>query len=351
MRTAYVIALQFGMAAALTAQQQQPLLQLGYEKGWTESTPPQHIVGPVYYVGTRGLAAYLITTPAGHILLNGALPESADELEQAIRAAGFKPEDVRLLLVSQARIDNAGTLAHFKKLSGASVAVMEADSTELATGGRSDPLYGSLASFYFPPVLPDRLLRVGDTVSLGGITLVAHAGAGQTAGATTWTTTVRGADRSYDVAFPCCTEVKSTRQIVANASYRWNGSNPDYLDAFVEMGNLHPDIWLATRPSSFNFEGKRARVAAIGVRAWVDPDGYRIWLMDEKAKFRNRGTPEIKMAAGTIAAPEPFYDPPPMVPSQPGRLIRAELLTDRKLPAGTKAWRILYTTTLNDTTA
>src|SRR5262249_11175369 len=203
MRTALALALQFGMAAAVAAQQQQPLLQLGYERTWIEPTPPQHIVGPIYYVGTRGLAAYLIATPSGHILLNGALPESADELARSIRAAGFKPEDVRLLLVSQARIDNAGTIAYFKKLSGARVAVMDADSTELATGGRSDPLYGSLANFYFPPALPDRILHVGDTVSLGGVTLVAHLGAGQTAGATTWTTKVHGGDRSYEVAFPC----------------------------------------------------------------------------------------------------------------------------------------------------
>src|SRR5215467_9381602 len=210
MRTALALALQLGMAVVVSAQQQQPLRQLGYETAWIESTPPQHIVGPIYYVGTRGLSAYLIATPAGHILLNGALPESADELAQSIRAAGFKPEDIRLLLVAQARIDNAGTLAYFKKLSGATVAVMDADSTELATGGRSDPLYGSLASFYFPPVLPDRILHVGDAISLGDVTLIAHAGAGQTLGATTWTTTVHGADRSYEVAFPCCTEMKAT---------------------------------------------------------------------------------------------------------------------------------------------
>jgi pimeloyl-ACP methyl ester carboxylesterase len=352
MRTPTALVFQIGMAVTAAAQQQPPLHQLGYERTWIESTPPQHIVGPVYYVGTRGLAAYLIATPSGHILLDGALPESANELADAIRAAGFKPEDIRLLLVAQARIDNAGTLAHFKKLSGARVAVMESDSTELATGGRSDPLYGSLASFYFPPVIPDKLLQDGDTVSLGGVVLTARMGAGQTPGATTWTTTVRGGDRSYNVAFPCCSETRATRQIVANASYKSSGGVPDdHLEAFAEMRSLEPDIWLATRPESFNFERKRARVATLGVSAWVDPDGYRIWLMDEKAKFVNQATPEIRMAAGTIAAPEPFYDPPATVPAQPGRLIRAELLTDRKIPAGTRVGRILYTTTLNDTTA
>jgi pimeloyl-ACP methyl ester carboxylesterase len=339
------------MAAAVTAQQQQPLLQLGYQRTWIEPTPPEHIVGPIYYVGTRGLAAYLIATRAGNILLDGALPQSADELAGSIRQAGFRPEDIRLILVAQARIDNAGTLAHFKKLSGgrARVAVMEADSAQLATGGRSDPLYGSQSNFFFPPVIPDQLLHDGDTVSLGGVVLTARLGAGQTLGATTWTTTVRGGDRSYDVAFPCCTEVSATRRMLANASY--SSTLDDRFNAFSVLASLHPDIWLATRPESFGFERKRKLVASEGVRAWVDPDGYRLWLMDERGKVTGRVTAERRVASGTIAAPEPFYDPPATVPSEPGRLIRAELLTNREIPAGTRVWRILYTTTLDDTTA
>src|SRR5262252_3541126 len=189
MRTAYVIALQFGMAAALTAQQQQPLLQLGYEKGWTESTPPQHIVGPVYYVGTRGLAAYLITTPAGHILLNGGMPGSAADFDAAIRKAGFRPEDIRLLLITHAHIDHAGTVAYFKKLSGAEVAVMDRDFEQLKSGGRTDPVYGTRPP-YFPAVTAERVLKDGDRVSLGNITMTARLGAGHTQGATTWITRV-----------------------------------------------------------------------------------------------------------------------------------------------------------------
>jgi len=348
---ALALALQLGMAVVVSAQQQQPLRQLGYETAWIESTPPEHIVGPIYYVGTRGLSAYLIATPAGHILLDGALPQSADELAESIRKAGFRPEDIRLLLVAQGRIDQAGTLAYFKKLSGgaARVAVMEADSAQLATGGRSDPIYGSQTAFYFPPVLPDKILHDGDTVSFGGVVLTARVGAGQTPGATTWTTTVRGGDRAYFVAFPCCTEASATRRLIANASYPT--APDDRLTAFTVLSSLEPDIWLATRPDAFRFEQKRARVATVGVSAWVDPNGYRLWLMDERGKLIGRRvTTERRVAAGTIAAPEPFYDPPPTVPSEPGRLIRAELLTNREIPAGTRVWRILYTTTLDDST-
>jgi glyoxylase-like metal-dependent hydrolase (beta-lactamase superfamily II)/acetyl esterase/lipase len=351
MRTAVVLALQLGMAAAAAGQQQQPpLRQLGYERTWIEATPPQHIVGPIYYVGTRGLAAYVISTPAGLILLDGGLPQSAADLAESIRKAGFKPEDIGLILVAQARIDNAGTAAYFKKLSGggARVAVMAGDADLLASGGRSDPWYGTQSEFYFPPVTPDQILHDGDTVSLGDVRLVARLGAGQTRGATTFITTVKGADRQYGVVFPCCTEVIGTRRILANATFP--GSPDDYQRRLAMLDSLRPDIWLATRPDAFEFESKRERVATVGVVAWVDPDGYRRWLLIQSGKLADRPVGDMRFAGGRVAAPEPFYDPPDSVPAQPGRLLRQELLQNRELPAGTRAWRILYTTTLNDST-
>jgi acetyl esterase/lipase len=43
-----------------------------------------------------------------------------------------------------------------------------------------------------------------------------------------------------------------------------------------------------------------------------------------------------------------FYDPPAEVPEESGVLLRSEPLTDRLLPEGAQAWRILYTTTFSD---
>ena len=79
-------------------------------KTWTESAEPFHIVGPIYYVGTRGLGIYLITTPAGHILLNGGMSGSAPLIEASIRKLGYKPEEIKFLLISHAHMDHVGTL-------------------------------------------------------------------------------------------------------------------------------------------------------------------------------------------------------------------------------------------------
>ena len=348
MRMVLGLAFQIASAAQATAQHTD-LQPLGYASTWTEPTPPQHIVGPIYYVGTRGLAAYLITTPAGHILIDGALPQSGADIATSIRQAGFKPEDIRWLVITHGRIDDAGTLGYFKQLSHARVAVMAGDTALVASGGKSDLVYGSQSSFYFPPVAVDRVLRDGDTVALGDVRLTARLGAGYTRGSTTWVTTVTDSAQSYKVVFPCCTQVDAAQRLVDRPTYP--GIGDDYLHTFAMLDSLQPDIWLTSRAATFDFERKRQLAASQGADAWIDPGGYDHWLATEKGKYGTRVEKEMRAeAGGTLAAPDPFYDPPDSVPPRPGQLIRSELLANRDIPRNTRVWRILYTTTLNDTT-
>ena len=138
-------------------------------KDWLEPTEPLRIVGPIYCVGTRGLGSYLITTPAGHILVNGLMPQSASLVEASIRKLGFKLEDVRIVIMGHAHIDHAGTIASFKKRTGAKVAVLDADHDLLQSGGKADYLYANDPRLHYESVTADRVLKDGDTVALGGI--------------------------------------------------------------------------------------------------------------------------------------------------------------------------------------
>jgi alpha-beta hydrolase superfamily lysophospholipase len=52
---------------------------------------------------------------------------------------------------------------------------------------------------------------------------------------------------------------------------------------------------------------------------------------------------------GGARSPDAFYTPPAAVPATPGALVRSEPFT-RAVPKGARAWRILYTTTRDDTT-
>jgi metallo-beta-lactamase class B len=250
---------------------------------WTTPELPMKIVGPIHYVGTKDLAAYLITTPAGHILLDGAVPSMAGEIEKSIRALGFKPEDIKILLTSQAHFDHVGTLAHFKKLTGASVRIMQGDEGIVADGGKSDYLLGPRTEAHFEPVTVDVVLKDGDTIALGNVSLKALRTPGHTPGCATYTTTVTDGGRTYTVVFPGSTTVNPGTRLVKNPSYP--GIADDFRRTFERLASLKPDIFLGAHASFFDLEGKRAKAKTEGPKAFVDPDGYRRLHAQKREQF------------------------------------------------------------------
>jgi metallo-beta-lactamase class B len=252
-------------------------------KAWTESVEPFHIVGPIYYVGTRGLGIYLITTPAGHMLLNGGMSGSAPLIEASIRKLGYKPEEVKTLLISHAHMDHVGTLSDIKKLTRGQVEVISAEVELLESGGATDYLFAKDPKMHFAGVRADHVLKDGDTVSLGGVQLTARLTPGHTRGTTTWMTTVEDAGRSYVVVFPDGTTVNPGTHLVRNPSYP--GITADYRRTLAFLATLHPDIYLAYHSEFFDPTGKRERAASEGVKAWVDPNGYARWIAEQTANF------------------------------------------------------------------
>lgn len=255
---------------------------------WATPTEPFTIVGPIHYVGTAELAAYLVTTPAGHILIDGALEASGPAIEKSIRALGFKPEEIRVLLTTQAHFDHVASMAYLQRLSGGRVEVMQGDEELLASGGSKDYLahvWGKTAQF--PPVRASRVLKDGDTVSLGGITLIARATPGHTPGCTTWLTTVTEGGRSYAVVFTGSTTVNPGTQLAGRESYP--GIARDFARSFEVLASLKPDIFLAAHAGVFNMEAKRAQLkkggTAAGVNPFVDPEGFRAHVAAKKREF------------------------------------------------------------------
>src|SRR5215207_9639052 len=119
---------------------------------WTEPFPPFRIADNLYYVGSKGLANYLITTPQGHILINSDLEANVPLLQASITQLGFKFSDVKILLISHAHWDHDAASASVKKLTGASYMVMDADVPVVESGGAADFQYGGDAAMRYPPV-------------------------------------------------------------------------------------------------------------------------------------------------------------------------------------------------------
>ena len=259
---------------------------------WDDPTEPTKVVGPIHFVGTRGLSSWLITTTTGHILLNTGMPASGPLIEASIRKLGFKPEDVKVLLTCHAHIDHVGALAYLKRITGAQMVAMDTEVDLLQSGATTDFKYGSVPEFRFEPVQVDRVVRDGEKVTLGNVTLLALKTAGHTRGSTTWVTNVTDGNRTYTVVFPDGTGVNPGYRLVKNPSYP--GIADDYRRTFQTLAALAPDIWLTPHTQPFDFEAKRARAATEGVNAWVDPEGYRIWVDLQRQKFEAAEAKEIK---------------------------------------------------------
>ena len=241
---------------------------------WNRPFEAFQIAGPIHYVGTEDLAAYLVATPQGHILIDGALPEGAPLIEQSIRSLGFEVEDVRVLLTTQAHFDHVGSLAALQKSSGGQVMVMEGDADLVAAGGKGDYLFGDGSPF--PPVKVDRVLKHGDTVALGGVTLRALHTPGHTKGSTTWQMAIVDDARPLAVIFPASTSVNPGTVLPSMPTYPEVGA--DYEKTFKMQAALEPDIWLGAHGSFFGLKDKRARQKAGEVNPFIDPQGWKTSL-------------------------------------------------------------------------
>src|SRR4029079_8606501 len=124
--------------------------------------PPHKIIGNLYYVGTTSLAAFLIVTPQGNILINSTYERNVPVIHKSIEQLGFKFGDTKILLGSHAHGDHQEGDALVKQLTGAQgmARAEEVPALEIMKpGGKAHPI--------------DRVLHDGDTVALGGTTLVA----------------------------------------------------------------------------------------------------------------------------------------------------------------------------------
>ena len=243
--------------------------ELTFPATWTARTRPFHIIGNVHYVGTVDLASYLITTPAGHILIDTGLEQNAEAVVESIRTLKFAVDDVRLLLTTQAHFDHVGAHARIKKLSRAQVLVASQDRAVMEGGGRGDYHFGP--RYYFPRVTVDRVVHDGEVVSLGETSLTARLTPGHTKGTTTWTMAARDRDgRLRHVVFTGSTAVNDGVKLVDNREYPLIVS--DFERSFRVLRNLQCDVFLAAHASAF--DGPRKAEAAVngaGEEAFVDP--------------------------------------------------------------------------------
>lgn len=257
---------------------------LSQASDWLQPFPPFRIAGNLYYVGSRGLASYLVTTSEGHILINSNLEESVLMLRASIEKLGFKYTDVKILLISHAHWDHNAGSALIKKQTGATYMVMAEDVSAVESGGKTDFNYGNDKGTYYPRTTVDRTLHDKDEVKLGDAVLVAHLTAGHTKGCTTWTMKVRDGGTTYDAVIVCSPNVNPGYKLVNNAAYP--GIADDYARMFRTLTSLPCDLFLGAHGSYFDLEAKYGRMQKGDASAFVDPAGYKTFIAAKTAEFQ-----------------------------------------------------------------
>ena len=247
---------------------------------WDEPAEPAKIVGPIYSVGTKGLSVFLVKTTEGLIVINTPMPGSGRMVEAAIRKIGFDPKDIRLLLAGHAHSDHVGAHAFLQERSGAKVAMIDEEKDLMESGGKLDFHYGAYREFDFDPVKVDQVFGDGDVIKLGDVAITALSTNGHTRGSTTFVTNVVDSGKVYTVVFPNGLSINPGYRLAKNPSYF--GIEANFRRTLRVLELLKPDIWLAPHTETYDFEGKLARSATEGVKAWVDPDGYRLWLISQR---------------------------------------------------------------------
>ena len=263
------------MARAAAAAQSPP--------DWTEPFPPFRIAGNLYYVGSKGLASYLVTTSQGHILINSDLEANVPMLRTSIEQLGFKFSDVKVLLISHAHWDHDAGSAKIKELTGAKYMVMDADVPVVESGGRLDFRYGNTPSNLYPPTKVDRVLHDGDEVKLGDATLVAHLTPGHTKGCTTWTMKVKEGAKTYDVVIVGSPNTNDFK-LVGNKEYPTIAR--DFEKTFRVLKALPCDIFLGAHGAYFDMDAKYPKFKAGDTSVWIDPTGYKAYVADRERAFR-----------------------------------------------------------------
>lgn len=251
---------------------------------WTAPFPPFRIAQNLYYVGSKGLANYLITTPKGHILINSDLEANVPMIQASIEALGFKFGDVKVLLISHAHWDHNAGSALIKQMTGARYMVMDADVPVVESGGKSDFQYGNMPGALYPATKVDRVLHDGDEVKLGGEVLVARLTPGHTKGTTTWTMKVTVGGKVRDVVIVGSPNVNPGYRLVGNA--RYPGITEDFERTFRVLNALPCDYFLGAHGSYFDMEAKYARLEKGDSAAFIDPEGYRKFVAEREQAFR-----------------------------------------------------------------
>ena len=255
--------------------------------GGQQPADPFRIAGDFYYVGASDVAAFLITGPEGHVVLDAGYPTTARLIMASIAKLGFDIKDVKVLLNSEAHPDHAGGLGVLQDASGAELWASDASADSIASGGDDRDMILPMRALLwigvvgYPPARVDHRFKDGDTIRVGPIALTAHITAGHTRGCTSWSFPVHDGDRVLNVVSVCDTGVLESSNYPEQAA--------DRERSIRVLRSLPADIWVTNHARAWGRYRKFLASAAAKnpVDPFIDPQGYRAFIDAAEAELRS----------------------------------------------------------------
>lgn len=217
-------------------------------EAWNQEQAPFRIFGNTYYVGVHGLSSILITSPQGHVLIDGALPQSAPLIAQHVKQLGFKIEDVKVILNSHVHYDHAGGLAELQKISGAKIIASDIAAKVLRTGKveRNDPQFEIIKPF--PAVGNVEALGARKSVNVGKLQLQAIHTPGHTPGGTSWSWTSCEGNRCLNVVYGDSLNAISDDSFKYSGDERYPNAATDMASSTAALAAAPCDILMTPHP-------------------------------------------------------------------------------------------------------
>jgi len=259
---------------------------------WNKPLKPFQVACNTYYVGTAGLSAILITSDAGHILIDGGLPQSAAMIDANIRELGFRTEDVRLILTSHAHFDHVGGIAALQKLTQAEVAASPASAEALMRGGpvKGDPQYafGQWANS-FPAINKVRIIDDNEELRVGALRVTAHFTPGHAPGSTSWSWQSCESGRCYDMVYA------DSLSPVSAPGFQFTDTsnlsvNVDVFEQSIQtIRELSCDVLLLPHPGFFDMQGKlQRRDQGETENPFINPDACQHYADNANKRLQER---------------------------------------------------------------
>jgi metallo-beta-lactamase class B len=260
-------------AAAPLAQQKAPALG-------TQIFEAYRVIANIYYVGATDVSSHVIATRAGLILLDTGTTQMLPMIRANVEKLGFRMQDIKIILSSHAHWDHVEGHAAMQALTGAQVMAVGEDAAAIASGVDSS----AIAARGWKPVKVDRVLKDGETVTLGNVTMRAHLTPGHTKGCTTWTMTVQDGGKSHLVVFVGGISINEGVKLVGNT--RHPSIIEDYARTFRVLKELKADVFLAQHPAIYDMAEKVQRLkASASSNPFIDPQGYQRAVNDAESRY------------------------------------------------------------------